>query len=422
MKYYLAISFLVAFVACTDREKQCTITGEIHGSGKAALLLFKASKFPNIETEIPIIDSSFNFTIKFKHPEVYELVFKDDFYKGSMMVTPFFAEEGNIRVSLKPGWKKSDNIVSGSSLNNALNDYSDHLKEMFWDEIMKYSDSISVMFNSGTALSKEAIELNEKLRATKNDSIRKQLYNELKYLQNTGKDYTPKAQKFRQIQDSIENKKKLWEFDYIDKNSSLISYYFFMVDIKETAKSCCWQEMDKELINKAQSNLDRYTKVFPDHPYNVIIQNTINGLQTIHEGGRFIDFTAPDISGQDVSLSRVIKNNRFTLLDFWSKWCGPCLLTSKEMIPIYKQFKDNGFEIIGITQEYSKTDSIESFIQKQEYPWTTVIDKKTQLGLWDKYNLSEKAGGLFLINSSGQIVAVNLSAQKVKQYLDENLK
>ena len=421
MKYYLPFFFLMALASCTVKERQCSITGKIHGSDKAALLLFKASKFPNIEAEIPINDSIFNYTIKFKHPEVYELVFKDDFYNGSMMVTPFFVEEGNIKVSLKPGGKKADNIVSGLSLNNALNDYSNLQKEMFWDEIMRYSDSIRVMFNNGTALSKEAIELNEKLKATKNDSIRKQLYNEQRYLQNTGKDYTPKAERFRQIQDSIVNKKKLWEFDYIEKNTSLLSFYFFLVDIKETAKSCCWQELDKELINKAQSNLDRFVKAFPDHPYNVIIQNTINGLQTIHVGGRFIDFTAPTIAGQDISLSKIIKNNKFTLLDFWSKWCGPCLQTSKDLIPIYEQYKDKGFEIIGITQEYNTTDSIVSFIQKLQYPWTTVIDKNTKQGLWDKYNLSQQAGGLFLINSSGQIIAVNLTAKKVKQHLEENL-
>lgn len=418
----LSILFLFLLLSCSTKEKQCSITGEVHGSDKTELLLFKASKFPNIEAEIPIVDSIFNYTIKFNHSEVYELVFKDEFYKGSMRITPFFTEEGNIKVSLKPGSTKYDNVVSGFALNNAMNDYSKLQKEMFWDEIMKYSDSLIVMFKNGTALSKEAIELNEKLRATKNDSIRKQLFNEQRYLENTGKDYTPKARRLRQIQDSIVNKKKLWEFDYIDKNTTLISYYHFLENIKETAKSCCWQEIDKELINKAQNNLDRFAKTFPDHPYNYIVQNTITGLQTIHVGGRFIDFTASSTSGQNVSLSKTIKNNKYTLLDFWSKWCGPCLQTSKDLIPIYNQYKDNGFTIIGITQEYNKADSINSFIQKLNYPWTTVIDTKTQQGLWDKYNLSQQGGGLFLINSSGQIIAVNMTAHKVKQYLEENIK
>jgi NADPH:quinone reductase-like Zn-dependent oxidoreductase len=98
------------------------------------------------------------------------------------------------------------------------------------------------------------------------------------------------------------------------------------------------------------------------------------------------------------------------------------LQTSKDLIPIYNQYKDNGFTIIGITQEYNKADSINSFIQKLNYPWTTVIDTKTQQGLWDKYNLSQQGGGLFLINSSGQIIAVNMTAHKVKQYLEENIK
>jgi hypothetical protein len=39
--------------------------------------------------------------------------------------------------------------------------------------------------------------------------------------------------------------------------------------------------------------------------------------------------------------------------------------------------------------------------------------------LWDKFNLLQQAGGTFLINSSGQIIAVNLTADKVKEKLDE---
>jgi peroxiredoxin len=337
------------------------------------------------------------------------------------MITSFFAEEGDIKIAIKPGGKSVDNKVTGLVLNQELNNYHNLELELFWNLIMKYSDSLSIMFINGTALSEAAKELSEKLRNTTSDSIRKILYNEQRYLENTGKDYTPKARRFREIQDSIINLKKLWEFDYIEKNTSLISYYKFLENIKSTAKSCCWQPVDIELTNQAQKYLERYVKAFPDHPYNEIIQNTINALLTIHEGGKFIDFSLPDINRQNVTLSKVIKENKLTLLDFWSTWCGPCLKTSNELIPVYEEYKDKGFEILGITQTYGKTDSLLQFIQKRKYPWRNVIDFESKNGLWDKYNLSQQAGGVFLINSSGQIIAVNLTADKVREKLIEIL-
>lgn len=418
----LIFTLLVALlVSCTSHENTCTIIGKVIGEKKDTLLLFKASRFPRIEAEIPITDSSFSYSFKFNQPEAFELVFKDEFQRGSMSITTFFSENGDVIFTLKSGTIPPENKVSGSNLNTALNEYSNNLKSMFWDEVMKYSDSISIMYKNGTALSKEFDQLITKLRNTTDDSIRRQLFNEQRYLQNTGKDLTPKAKQFRDIQDSILLIKKRWEFDYIEKNTTLLAYYKFLENLQETAKSCCWQPVDIELTNKAQSNLDRFSKAFPDHQYNEITQNIINGLVKIHEGGRFIDFNSTDINGHKVWLAETIKNNKLTLLDFWSIWCGPCLLTSKALIPIYNSYKDKGFQIIGIAQEYGVIDSLKSFIHKQNYPWKTVIDKENINGLWDKYNIQQQGGCVFLINSSGQIIGVNMTAETVEQKLKELL-
>jgi len=421
MKSYITILIMIFLASCASKERQCILDGKIVGEKKETLLLFKASKFPNIEAEIPISDSVFSHTIDFSYPEAYELIFKDEFESGSMTVTSFFSEKGTVKFVLKPRGRPYDNKIIGGPINSELNNYTALLRTMFWDEVMKYSDSLRILMDNGTALSDETNEVLEQLRETKSDSVRGLLYNELKYLENTGKKYAPKANKYTQIQDSIQNLRKLWEFNYIEKNTSILSYYKFMVSIKETAKSCCWQPVDIELTNKAQSNLDRYIRAFPKHPYNEIIQNTINGLLNIHSGGRFIDFNLPDIEGQNISLSTIVKENKLTLLDFWSTWCGPCLRTNKELIPIYEQYREKGFEILGVTHVYGKPDSLISFIQNHNYPWPNVIDFDGKNGLWDKYNLSNQAGGLFLINASGQIVGVNLTAAKIKETLEEIL-
>jgi thiol-disulfide isomerase/thioredoxin len=421
MRNLIIIVLFASLVSCTSHENICTITGKVDEEKKDTLLLFKASRFPRIEAEIPITDSIFSYSFKFIQPEAFKLTFKDEFQRGSMLLTTFFSEKGNVIFTLKPGGKTYDNKVVGSDLNASLNEYNNYLRSRYWNEVMKYSDSLSIMFKNGTALSKEAYDLINRLRNTTNDSIRRQLFNEQRYLENTGKDLTPKAIRFRNIQDSILQIKKRWEFDYIEKNTTFLAYYKFLESLQETAKSCCWQPVDIELTNKAQSNFDRFSKAFPDHPYNVIIQNTINGLLKIHEGGRFIDFNATNIDGHKVSLSETIKKNKLTLLDFWSIWCGPCLKTSKALIPIYYSYKDKGFQILGIAQEYGEMDSLISFIHKQKYPWETVIDKENMVGLWDKYNIQQQGGGVFLINSSGQIIGVNMTPDQIEQKLKENL-
>jgi len=63
-----------------------------------------------------------------------------------------------------------------------------------------------------------------------------------------------------------------------------------------------------------------------------------------------------------------------------------------------------------------------SFIQKEKYPWTNLVDKDGKACICEKYNLSYKSGGTFLVDSSGKILAVNLTPDKLKEKLVEVLK
>jgi hypothetical protein len=67
-------------------------------------------------------------------------------------------------------------------------------------------------------------------------------------------------------------------------------------------------------------------------------------------------------------------------------------------------------------------DELAGFIQKENYPWNNLIDKDGKAGMCEKYNLSYKAGGTFLVDSSGKILAVNMTPDKVKEKLGELLK
>ena len=404
-----------------EKEKDTTFVGQIIKEKSDTILLFKASKFPIYEEKIPIVNNRFNYSFDFFQSEAYELVLQDEFNSGNMMVTTFFCEEGKIYLTLYEKIRNKD-FVKGSSLNCAFTEYNHLLKSMFWDEIMKYSDSLHILNINNKALSEDYFFLQEKINKTTDIETRKQLHNEQTFQRNTGSMYTPQARKYHLIQDSIRNKLKVWEFDYIDKNSSLLSYYLFMKDIQETGRSCCWTEVDADLINKANLNLKRHNSAFPDHPYYMVIKNAIDGLSNIHDGGRFIDFTGTDINGKNQSLAKIIKSNKLILLDFWSTWCAPCIKTSRELIPVYEEFRKQGFEIVGITQSDGRKDYLKTFIRKEQYPWTNLIDIDGKAGVWDKYNLSNQGGATFLVNSSGRIIGVNLTAGKVKEKLIELLK
>jgi peroxiredoxin len=422
MKTYIFLILAILVISCSSGEKECTIMGGITGRKTDALLLFKASRFPVYEAEIPITNSSFNYSFKFRYPEVFILAFKDEFKKGIVRETPFFSEAGKIKFTIPADRDMSGYVVKGKKLNDALIDYYKELKVKFYDKEMKYADSINVMYKNGNVYTKQYQNLQNVLDKTTDKATRNQLIGEQKFLRNTGSMYNPKAKRLAKMQDSILAGQKVWEAEYSDKNTSLLSLYLFMNRIKEIASSNKWQGIDAQIVKSVQNNIDRYASAFPEHPYIAIIKNTIEGLTNIHSGGHIIDLTLANMKGDSVTLSSVIKSNRFTLLDFWATWCEPSVATSKGLIPVYNAYKDKGLGIVGITPVFGKMDELASFIQKENYPWTNLVDKDGKACICEKYNLSYKSGGTFLVDPSGKILAVNMTPNKVKEKLVELLK
>ena len=66
-------------------------------------------------------------------------------------------------------------------------------------------------------------------------------------------------------------------------------------------------------------------------------------------GFRAPTFTLPDIQGNDRYLSEF--EGKVILLNFWATWCGPCALEMPSMERLYREFHDEGFEILAIASD-----------------------------------------------------------------------
>jgi thiol-disulfide isomerase/thioredoxin len=312
--------------------------------------------------------------------------------------------------------------VEGHQLNKALLAYYKDLNKKFLNEAIKYRDSVAVMYRNGTVFSKDFKELQDALPKTKDPLQRSQILNAQRNLRSMGAMYNPKAKQFVKMQDSIAAAQKKWEEEYVDQNTSIPAYYLFMKNLKGLAASKKGKAVESPVLEKAKKNLERFSAQFPEHPYENIVKNTLQGLQTIYEGGNYIDFEASDAKGENKKLSGVLQNNKLILLDFWSIWSDATIKANKDLIQIYNQYKDKGLEIVGITHVYGASDDAVKLIEKENYPWTNLIDKDNSVGVWEKYNLSYQSGGTLLMDASGKIIAVDPSKDELKSKIAEVLK
>ena len=98
---------------------------------------------------------------------------------------------------------------------------------------------------------------------------------------------------------------------------------------------------------------------------------TIN--PTFASESNFINKQAPpfkllDLNGSEVSLSDF--NDKIIILDFWATWCPPCVKEIPHFIELYKEYKDQGLAILGISVDRQGIGIVKAFKQKYKinYP------------------------------------------------------
>jgi peroxiredoxin len=122
-----------------------------------------------------------------------------------------------------------------------------------------------------------------------------------------------------------------------------------------------------------------------------------------------LDFQVTDLKGKELSLKQY--RGQVVLLDFWATWCPPCIGEMPNVKRTYEKYKDQKFQIIGISLDRS-IEPLEAYIEKKELGWIHYWDKSR------KVSSMYKVRGIpstFLIDGEGVIRKVNLRGSALKK-------
>lgn len=75
-----------------------------------------------------------------------------------------------------------------------------------------------------------------------------------------------------------------------------------------------------------------------------------------------VDAELRAVSGAPIKLSNY--NGKVLLVNLWATWCGPCRLETPELVKLYKEFKPQGVEIVGLSTENpdASAENVKKFI------------------------------------------------------------
>ena len=368
----IAIILIAALTVISCKKDGYEITGTANGvdNGKNVYLEAQSETGPVALDTAVVENGKFKFDGKLK--DGVELAFvRIETLNGSL---PIILENGDIAIEFNKDTIQKSKI--GGTKNN--------------DKFQSYNDKSNVIFKKMMKFQEENQQKMMQAQQTQDTATVSALMKE-----------------YNKFQEELNEQSK----SFINSNSdafisSLLLENFLMRNsiTAEEAKKF-YEKLDKSLLEtKSGKNI---TKM-------------MEAMNAATVGNAAPEFSAPSPEGKTISLKESL--GKVTLIDFWASWCGPCRKENPNVVAMYNELHDKGFNIIGVSLDNPGGDQAwKDAIAKDGLTWNQVSNLKGWKDpIAEQYNV-KSIPATFLLDASGKIVAKDLRGEELKAKIKELL-
>ena len=353
--------FVLTVLSCQSAKDEYSIKGTIAGveTGKVYLLKLVGEQPQSIDTA-NVVGGKFTFKGKMVTPDIRMLRLNDQDYFAQ-----FFLDNANITVTAKKDSLRSTKIT-GSPTQDIFKTYIAEMEK----------------------LNKEVLALQGKYQNA----------------MTTGN--TSEADKAKIDYQAIIDNNKVYTKNFVKEHSnSVVSAYITL-----------FQLADQIDVAELDSLASKFAPELSKSEYVVKINERIQEQKKTAIGIVAPDFTMNDPEGKPIQLSSL--RGKIVLVDFWAAWCGPCRQENPNVVKLYQQYHDKGFEILGVSLDKNKEDWLKA-IKADNLTWMHVSD----LQYWQ--NAAARLYGVnaipqsFLLDKDGKIIGKGLRGEQLANKLME---
>ncbi len=361
---------------------------------------------------IPVgADGRFTYNLITTGNNVYEMIAENDYNNGGGYTTKFFAENGTVSIK---------RYADSTDRRPELTAYGPLNREMLRLEKLKMDMFLNgpeqerrILEEKGKGLISESQKLKDMMTVAKTDGERNGMKRQADSLDMAVKSIVTELDAVNERYSLAMADSRKYLLDYARSKATPVGL-FYLHQVALMAK-----HMGGNTADSTEAIYDSlYAEKFPDNIISRYMRNWIAG-RNIKTGGHFIDFTAPDLDGRNHTLSVEIAG-RIALIDLWASWCGPCRRNSKSMIPVYEEFRDRGFTVVGVARERN-AEHMRKAIARDGYTWLNLLELDDKALIWERYGCPNGGGMTVLVDRDGNILAVNPKADEVRDILGKKL-
>ncbi|MBQ7552853.1 MAG: AhpC/TSA family protein [Bacteroidaceae bacterium] len=360
MKKIFYVGALAVLTACTGNSGY-TIDGVIEGAHDGDSIFLVNTSGRQLEKLGGAAVKDGKFQIKGVQDETAMRYLMYHYREDDGQVLPFFLENGNIQVMM--------NETNPSATGTATNDAYQPIRAEV-NDLQNQMETIFDMLGEENTTEEQMAELNKKAEELEQ----------------------------RQINALIDGTKKNITNEvgiYLLKNNY---YYMETPQLAEIVNLIPEKYASDESIQR--------------------IKEMVTKLVATAVGQKFTDFEMDDPDGKKVKLSDYAGKGKVVLVDFWASWCGPCRQEMPNVVKVYKEYKNKGFEIVGVSLDQT-AEAWKKGIADLGMTWPQMSDLK----YWQS-----EAASLYgvnaiphtvLIDKDGTIIERNLRGEKLYEKIAE---
>ena len=345
----------LAFVSCQNTDYTLNVSADVEDDQQVYLITLDENNQPKTLDTLHIKEGVSSYSGSAALPEMHFLLLQ-----GNRDVVPFVLEPGDISVEIYKDSIRSS-IVRGTKSNIEFKRYITASTPLI-DDLFAIQNEMRNAMISRDSLA--FVDLKEQL-------------------------------------DDMQTKFNDFQIDYVKSNPE--SYISTLILEQLIGNNVIKKDIASEIYNNFSNTLKK-TKAGIKIGELVAPEPEVEEAddKEVTVGDIAPDFTAPSVDGTPQTLYASL--GKYTILDFWASWCGPCRVDSPNMVALHNKYKNKGLNIVGVSVDKDET-SWKKAIENDKLAWTHVSHlKRWEDPIADAYGVNS-IPQLFLLDASGKVIA-----------------